>query len=469
MTYRYLPIVLLTIVTSTTHAQNLNSAYFVDDYKYRHMMNPAFDNESSYFSFPALGNITINTKGNFGYNAVVLPNPLALQENQKSMTTFMNPYIDNSTALEGFSNGNNRIVGNITVALISVGFNGFGGYNTIDINSRSSFGLSIPYELFEFAKNTGNKTYEIGDISAEALSYFEIGLGHSHKVCDKLRLGAKMKILMGIGRADLRMENVKADLSDDNRWLVQGGAVIDVSMKNFNFKEEVKQYRNTNKGNYQRVNDVKIDKFGIDGLGMAFDLGGIFKANQDWTVSAALLDVGLIKWHNDIQAQNIYNQFEFDGFHDTSVRDDRPSEYGTLENQSDNYLDQIANFVNVQNRDDQGSRTTGIGATVNIGASYNLPSYRKLTLGVLSSTRINGDYSWTEARLSTNWSPLNWLNGGINIAISSFTTSFGWGLNIHPLGYNLFIGMDHTFGKLSKEGIPLNSNASASIGMNITW
>ena len=55
-----------------------------------------------------------------------------------------------------------------------------------------------------------------------------------------------------------------------------------------------------------------------------------------------------------------------------------------------------------------------------------------MTFGFLSSTRINGPYTWTEGRLSANWEPLGWLNGGVNMSVNSFTTSFGWVLNIHP-------------------------------------
>ena len=33
----------------------------------------------------------------------------------------------------------------------------------------------------------------------------------------------------------------------------------------------------------------------------------------------------------------------------------------------------------------------------------------------------------------------------------------------------LFIGMDHILGKTSKEMIPLSSNASITLGMNIAW
>ena len=87
----------------------------------------------------------------------------------------------------------------------------------------------------------------------------------------------------------------------------------------------------------------------------------------------------------------------------------------------------------------------------------------------MSSTRINGAYSWTEGRISANWTPLSWLDGGVNFAVNSFTTSMGWVLNIHPKGYNFYIGMDHILGKTSKEYIPLSSNASLSVGMSVAW
>lgn len=45
----------------------------------------------------------------------------------------------------------------------------------------------------------------------------------------------------------------------------------------------------------------------------------------------------------------------------------------------------------------------------------------------------------------------------------------GWVLNLHPKGYNLFIGMDHILGKTSKEMIPLSSNASLTLGMSVAW
>ena len=110
-----------------------------------------------------------------------------------------------------------------------------------------------------------------------------------------------------------------------------------------------------------------------------------------------------------------------------------------------------------------------LAATVNIGAAYQLPMYKKLSFGLLGQHHFAGEYSWTEARLSANWTPLKWLDGGVNVAVNSFCTSAGWILNIHPAGFNLFVGMDHILGKQTKEGIPLSSNANINLGMNIAF
>lgn len=454
------------MIGSAAMAQNLNSAYFTDNYAFRHDMNPAYGNDQGYFSIPVLGNVNVNVQGNFGYEDIIMHNPRYGVDSDKKMTTFMNPYISDSKALDGFASGNNRVVGNVNLTILSAGFKGFGGYNTIEINSKSSFGVSLPYELFAFARNIGNNTYNIGDIGINAQSYAELALGHSHKINDKLRIGAKLKFLFGLGRADFKFKDVKADLSGTDKWTVSGDALTEVSVLGFSYKTKTEEYKDETKGTYEKVDDIEVDGYGLSGFGMAVDLGAIYKINDDWTVSASVLDLGFINWKNNIRAVNRSKSFEFNGFHDTSVK----SEGGnTIDDQTDKYSDQIKDFINLRNDGDKGSRSTGIGATVNLGCEYTLPVYRKMTFGLLSSTRINGDFTWTEGRLSANWKPLKWIDGGVNFAVSSFTTSMGWVLNLHPKGINLYVGMDHILGKTSKEFIPLSSNANVSLGMSIAF
>ena len=464
---KYMALGLLSICSLHAMAQQLNSAYFTNDYKFRHTMNPAYGNEQNYVSMPGFGNVNVSTMGNFGYEDVIFDNPMFPSTSKDRLTTFMNPYISTADALKGFNSGDNKILGDVSITVLSAGFKGFGGYNTIELNARTSFGMSMPYELFEFAKNTGNRTYNIGNISANGQAFAELAFGHSRQINEKLRVGAKVKLLFGAGRGDVNIDNVKADLAADDKWTVSGHAKSEVSVKGFTYKTEEKEYKEEGRGTYQYVNDVDVDGAGLGGFGLAFDLGGVYKINNDFTVSAALLDLGFIKWSNNMVAVNGGEEFVFNGFHDVAVNEDHGG--STMSMQGDKYSDQLADFANLQDKGDEGGRTTGIGATLNLGCEYTLPVYRKITFGVLSSTRFRGDYSWTEARVSANWTPLKWIDGGVNMAFGSYRNSFGWVLNFHPKGYNFYVGMDHTLGKVSKEFIPLNSNAAVSVGMSVAW
>ena len=464
---KYMALGLLSMCSLHAMAQQLNSAYFTNDYKFRHTMNPAFGNEQNYVSMPGFGNVNVSTMGNFGYEDVIFDNPMFPSTSKDRLTTFMNPYISTADALKGFNSGDNKILGDVSITVLSAGFKGFGGYNTVELNARTSFGVSMPYELFEFAKNTGNRTYNIGNISANGQAFAELAFGHSRQINEKLRVGAKVKLLFGAGRGDVNIDNVKADLAADDKWTVSGHAKSEVSVKGFTYKTEEKEYKEEGRGTYQYVNDVDVDGAGLGGFGLAFDLGGVYKINNDFTVSAALLDLGFIKWSNNMVAVNGGEEFVFNGFHDVAVNEDHGG--STMSMQGDKYSDQLADFANLQDKGDEGGRTTGIGATLNLGCEYTLPVYRKITFGVLSSTRFRGDYSWTEARVSANWTPLKWIDGGVNMAFGSYRNSFGWVLNFHPKGYNFYVGMDHTLGKVSKEFIPLNSNAAVSVGMSVAW
>ena len=417
-------------------AQNLNSAYFTEAYHYRHNLNPAFGDSCNFVSIPVLGNVNATMRGNFGYQDVVMKNPMYGQPGQKRMTTFMNPYISTGDALKGFNKGDNKIVGDVNLTILAAGFKAWGGYNTIELSEKTNFGMVLPYELFEFAKNTGNRNYNIGDVSLRARSYAELALGHSRQITEKLRMGAKLKFLLGVGAADVELKDMRADLAGTDQWVISGQGTAQVSMKGFTYKSKESEYKDPShispegtQGKYQHVDDVDVDGFGLGGL-------------------------------------NAKNQFVFNGFHDTTVGS---GSGGTLDDKMDSYGDQLSDFANLKDMGDAGSRSTALAATINLGAEYTLPVYKKLSFGALSSTRLNGSYTWTEGRVSANWKPLSWLDGGVNFAVNSFSTSMGWVLNIHPHGYNLFVGMDHLLGKTSKEFIPLSSNASFAIGMNVTW
>ena len=446
------------MMAATATAQELNSAYFIHDYKFRHNMNPAYGNDNSYFSIPALGNINVGVRGNLN-----LDNPL---NNGYTKTTFMNPEIPASEALKGFSKGKNIMLEDLNLSVLSFGFKAFGGYNTFEVNVKERAGLSLPYDLFEFMKNIGNKTYQFDDMAFRAQAYGEVAIGHSRDINEKLRIGAKVKVALGAGYGNIDLKNFKVDLKDTQRWTVSGEAKGELSLGGLELKSEQKDYE-ARDGHYDYVNDADIDKFSLSGFGLLFDLGAIYKLNSDITLSAAITDLGTISWDNTHLIKTGVETFTFDGFHNVSVNSDRDAD--TPEKQLDAYKDQLADFAHMKDMGDQGKRSVSVGATARLGVEYTLPQYKALSFGALGIRRFNGPMSWTEGRISANYAPLKWIDGGVNVAAGTFTTSVGWMLNIHPKSFNIYMGMDHIIGKMSKQYIPLTSNANISLGMSISW
>ena len=210
-----------------------------------------------------------------------------------------------------------------------------------------------------------------------------------------------------------------------------------------------------------------MDKFGLNGGGFAVDLGAEWDLGKQgilegMKVSAALLDLGFIKWKSVSTAYNKGDEFVFDGFEDIKVEDGPGTSF---DDQIDELEDKLSDLISLQDGG-TASKSNGIGVTLNVGVEYALPVYDKLSFGLLSTTRFQGEYTWNEERISANVSPVKWFEVGANLGVGTFGASFGWVVNLHPRGFNLFLGMDRMLGKISKQGIPLRSNADFNIGIN---
>lgn len=451
---RHISIIALALAaTLASSAQNTRSGYFVPDYTYRFEMNPAFDNSLNFISMPALGNINLNMHGTLGVSDVIY-------NVDGRTTTFLNPNISAAEVMDNIGNSN-RIGADIKLTLLAAGFKAFGGYNTIAINARSSMGVHVPRAAFSLLKEgVANQSYDISDLGARASAYAELALGHSHKINDKWRVGGTLKILLGGAYIDARLNRAQLDLGV-NDWSVVSNGEISASVKGMTYKTDIN--KNTN---HRYVNGADIDGTGLNGFGMAFDFGAVYHPSRDWTISLALLDLGFINWNNNMLASTCGDKtFNTDRY--TFNVDDNAT--NSFDNEWNKIKDSLSELYELNDMGDQGSATHGLGATMNIGVEYTLPAYRKLTFGVLNTTRIDGDYSWTEFRFSANIAPVKCFDASINMGAGTFGVGFGWLLNLHTKGFNMFLGMDHTLGKVTKQFVPLSSNASVNFGMNFPF
>ncbi|MDE6161642.1 MAG: hypothetical protein K2F77_08290 [Muribaculaceae bacterium] len=440
----------MTAAAVAGNAQHTASGYFVDEYTYRYQMNPALGNERGFVTIPAIGNLNMGVHGNLHLNSV-------LYNVDGRTTTFMNPAISAATVM-GNLHDVNRIGTSENITLLAAGFKAFGGYNTLTIGARLDVDAHLPKSIFSLLKEgVRNTTYDISDLGVYGNAYAELALGHSHNINKNLRVGGALKVLIGGG-------NVKANLRDarltlgENDWTITTDADIMASVKGLSYKTTI-----NNHTGHTYVDGVDVDDSGINGVGIAFDLGAEYITPvKGLTVSAAFLDLGFISWKNNMLASTDgVKTFHTDRY--TFNPDD------TFDNEWDKMRDDLSAIYELEDMGDQGGRTAGLHATMNVGASYELPVYRKLQFGLLNTTRIGGDYSWTDFRLSANVAPCRAFSAGVNMSAGTYGMGFGWLLNLHVTGFNFFLGMDRMPGKLAKQGVPLNSNMAVNLVMNVLF
>lgn len=449
----------LALPSVAAFAQNTNSAYFTDGYLFRHEMNPAFGNEKNYISVPALGNVNFAMRGNIGLSDILY------NVNGKT-ATFMHPGVSAGEFL-GNINDKNKLGADVKLEILSAGFKGFGGYNTIGVNVRSNLGVTLPGSILRLAKEgPANSTYDISDFNVHSDVYAELSFGHSRQINDKLRVGAALKVLLGDANIDAEFETARLTLGED-AWTAVTNAKVQASVKGLTYEmSEKERGPEGDKTIHKYVDDVDVDGTGLNGFGLAVDLGAEYKLNNDWRFSAALLDLGFISWSNNMVASTNGERTFTTDIHTFNVDDDADNSFSR---EIDRMGEKLASLYELQDNGDAGGRSKMLGATLNLGAEYTLPAYRKLTFGLMNSTRIQSKYSWTEFRLSANVAPVKMLSAGVNVAAGTYGCSLGWILNFHPTGFNLYLGMDHTLGSLAKQGVPLSSNASVNFGMNFPF
>lgn len=474
MKNRIYSMALAAMITLPGMAQELRTSYFMQTSDNRHEMNPALL-DKPYVSMPLLlGNVNLGMTGNVGLKNFVYkmdPSWMGYGVNRRTLTTFMHPDVDAGRFLDDLSD-QTRMNVFLKYQLFGMGFRAFGGMNSVELNLRSSVNASISKSLFTFMKTPESLTdHTVSDVGLRTENYLELGLGHSHRINEKLTVGAKVKLLFGIAYADFDVERLNLHMKDDY-WMVDGDARLSASLMNSTL-----DYESTDK-NYvdehgtltgrRRIKGIDEVKPGLSGFGLGFDLGATYQLLPDLTLSVALTDLGFMSWSNARQASSA-GTWRFDGFKNPIYCGGTNTGDNKLGDQFDALSDDLENLFSVYEEEvPKKTDTRALTATFNAGAEYTLPVYRNLRFGFLYTGRFAGSkYAWHQGMLTASVRPVKWFEATVNMAGSTSGFSGGLVVDCRFRHFNLFVGTDRFFGKVSKQFIPLNKmNGNMSLGMS---
>ncbi|MBQ8421452.1 MAG: hypothetical protein IJX11_04240 [Bacteroidales bacterium] len=449
--------------------QNLRSGYFLDGYTYKYKMNPSAQGERGFFAIPVLGNLSIGLESNLALSNFVYPG-------ENGPVTFLHPSVSDATFLDGLKDYS-EINANINTSILAAGFRIGKSYHTVDLSLRTDIGTALPKDMFRFMKvgaSDGNTMYNFSNIAAKADARLELAYGYSRPITWWLTAGARVKLLMGLAKADMCLDEMNLALNAD-AWTVKASGELALSAPvtiptkaesadpaSYTYSPDALDWSNIGLPSTSELLSIIKNP---SNFGAAIDLGLTAYFLDYFTASASILDLGFMKWNNAMTAATPTTSWTFDGFKDLGVEGGE-----SIGNQLSGMGEELLNSFNFQKTSEAAAETSRLAMTLHVGLEARMPFYERLSFGILGTRRFDGNFSWTEGRVAANIAPVNWLSATANYAVSDFGHSVGAALNLHTSFITLFVGTDSLlpFSNVTPQFIPIDSwNTNVTVGLNL--
>ncbi len=451
---KYLIFLFLMTLSVPTIAQNGLAAYFIDNYLHRFQLNPAMANEREFVGCPILGNVSLGLGGTLHLNDIIYD-----FNGMKVIFTDSNiPVHQIARSIKT----SNKFTAHVSDNLLEAGFRIAGGYSTVTLSAHARGAADIPGSLMLMLKETDSRSeFHIDPMRIKATAYLQLALNHSHdiKPVPGLRVGATLKLLAGIGSANARFEKTflrSIALKERKEfWEISSLAQIEASAPGLEYRVAYNPLDNS-----YIVNDVDMARFGLNGWGTAFDLGLTYNRSA-FEFSLAFLDVGGLTWRNNIIASTMGRHTFKAPINAFDIPD------GEWKEAIESVRIALGNLYQMQDIGDAGQRYTYLAPVINAGVRYNIPCRTSLNFGLLSTTRIEGQFTTSDLRVSANIRPVSVLAFSASIVGGTEGFGIGWSLSLNCPGIALYGSMDRTPRHFGRYGLPMSSAMTFTAGFDI--
>ncbi len=231
-------------------------------------------------SIPAIGNIYLQTrKSDFILDEVFLI------QSDNTIKMDVQKFIDGLEPV-------NEIDVAINLDIIHVGFVSGRNYISFNVTDRLVLTHVFPKEeamlIADVAKNLLPAfPISMKDVKVDFIHFREFAIGLNRMVNERLTVGGRAKLFSGLAHAQTTNNSVLINMNtnDQGRISYDGQGNFDVTSSG------IRIYRD----------DPAKLIVGYTNFGFALDLGGRYKINERWEVSASILDLfGKIKWKDNV-------------------------------------------------------------------------------------------------------------------------------------------------------------------------
>ncbi len=343
---------------------------------------------------------------------------------------------------QGVIDGLNKL--NYLTAENSIEFFGIGMkvkdlYLNFNVSSKVQANFIYPKTLLQFALEGNGKNFigeraSLDGIGINLNAYTEVGFGVTKEINDKLAVGARLKFLSGIANIHTR-ETRLGIYTDPTTYALTIDGFADISSSNIS-----QFYEDTVSSTQTKMKDLQSSILNFSNKGVGLDVGATYKVSDKLSVNASLVDLGSIRWSNNVTSYKT-DEFEYT-FEGVDLNEYFKEENDTTEGNRmlEDLKDTIPKMFNYEENNEAYS--TSLYTKFYIGGNYQLT--KSINVGALLLNEfVKGKYRPAFA-LSANASLKSWLAATVNYSIynGSFA-NVGVGLSLRGGPIQFYVMTDN--------------------------
>jgi hypothetical protein len=381
--------VLLFLFCQASPGQTSRVMYFMDLPQAR-FHNPAFSpTDSLYIGIPVITGVGFSINNNFvGFSDVIM------RGRSDSLITFLHPDYDKEKFLSKLRK-HNSIDADMIVQLLGFGITLGRGYLFIDINERLGMTSSLPRDLLLIAirgnEGFAGKYTDLSSLAGGFNYYHEAGIGYSREILPGIRGGFRAKFLFGVAASTLVNRNLGVTIFPDFSHEI----VTDIALNSHGPLAVLRDGGDIDNFEFSRDELVQSIMMKNINPGAGLDLGLTYDISKEIQVSAAVTDIGFIRWRKQVTNVGIAQSFQITGVNVSDVLRGEQSFSDAL----GQVLDTLQNSVSFTSNTDPFS--TFLPMRLNLGGSYRIRP--DLSVGLLSHSRFTGGRIRQSVTLSANY------------------------------------------------------------------
>ncbi len=336
-----------------------------------------------------------------------------------------------------------------SIGLLSVGFKAGKNRFSLDVIEKFQGKMSYDDAILKIAVygNTPGETIRIDNYKLNALHYHEASIGYNRKLLtdDKLVVGGRLKVLMGLGNVQTKRSEIAITTgSEAEMYALNLQSDILVRTSGLDLLE----------------NDMASYVSNTNNLGFGADLGATYQLDTKWSFGASLVNVGFINWKSNTANHQSKGSYTFEGINNDSLFSSKSFDIDT-----DQLLDSITNTFKFTETHE--AYHTGLPAQLYLTAYYQLA--RKTTATAMLNASFIAPGIQKGLALGIRQDAGRWLQVSATYSMQARSYNnlgFGLAINTGRKGLQLYMVSDNVMAALNPGGAKV---ANIRTGLNFVF